>query len=430
MTERDAREDAAAVESRLYPHQQGHLCNRAWTELAKKSRLSGTVPPRLTRLLKLHEDWRLKACLNLLPSENISSYAVRSTLACDLSNRYTSPDHFYMGTKYTDAIQAETENLAKDLFRASFAEVRPLSGHSADMIILTAFAEPGDTIMGVDKENGGYPGISNVGYPKICRLRFSGFPFNKRAFNIDPEKAAVAIEREHPRVVIFGASLILFPHPVKELSEVCRRIGATIVYDGAHVLGLIAGGQFQDPLREGADILIGSTHKSLFGPQGGIILSNRYEGKIQKEIHPALVDNAHWNRIAALYVALYECKKFGHRYADQVIRNSKALARSLDEHGVKLIGREVGFTQSHQTLVDVTPDEGVRMAQRLEKANIIVDVGVRIGTSEETRRGMKEREMEQIAELISRIWVTDEDPKKVRREVLKLRKEFTDTKYC
>jgi glycine hydroxymethyltransferase len=196
------------------------------------------------------------------------------------------------------------------------------------------------------------------------------------------------------------------------------------------VLGLIAGGQFQDPLREGADILIGSTHKSLFGPQGGIILSNRYEGKIQKEIHPALVDNAHWNRIAALYVALYECKKFGHRYADQVIRNSKALARSLDEHGVKLIGREVGFTQSHQTLVDVTPDEGVRMAQRLEKANIIVDVGVRIGTSEETRRGMKEREMEQIAELISRIWVTDEDPKKVRREVLKLRKEFTDTKYC
>jgi glycine hydroxymethyltransferase len=335
-----------------------------------------------------------------------------------------------MGTKYTDAIQAETENVARDLFKARFAEVRPLSGHSADMIILTAFADPGDTIMGVDKANGGYPGISDVGYPKICGLHFSGFPFDRRAFNIDAEKAAVALEREHPKVVIFGASLILFPHPVKELSEVCHNIEATIVYDGSHVLGLIAGGQFQDPLREGADILIGSTHKSLFGPQGGIILSNGHEETIRKEVHPALVDNAHWNRIAALYVALYESKKFGHRYAGQVIRNSKTLARGLDERGVKLIGREVGFTQSHQTIVDVTPAEGVRMAQRLEKANIIVDVGVRIGTSEETRRGMKEREMERIAELISRIWVANEDPKKVSKEVSKLRKEFYEIKYC
>jgi glycine hydroxymethyltransferase len=366
----------------------------------------------------------------MLPSENFASEAVRSILSCDLSNRYTSPDHFYMGTKYTDQIQSETENLAKDLFKATFAEVRPLSGHSADMIVLTAFAKPGDTIMSVDKANGGYPGISDIGYPKIYGLRFSGFPFDNHRFNIDVEEAKAALERARPKVVIFGASLILFPHPVRQLSEACHNVGATVVYDGSHVLGLIAGSQFQDPLREGADVLLGSTHKSFFGPQGGIILSNGHDERIRKEVHPALVDNAHWNRIAALYAALSESRKFGRRYASQVVRNSKSLARALDEHEIKLIGEDAGFTESHQAIISVTPEEGINMARKLEKANIIVDVGVRIGTSEETRRGMKETEMEHIAELISRVCIENEDPKKVRRDVLKLRKEFGGVQYC
>jgi len=395
-----------------------------------KKRISGSVPTRLSHLLKAHEEWRIQSCLNLLPSENFASDAVRSILSCDLSNRYTSPDHFYMGTKYTDQIQTETENLAKKLFKATFAEVRPISGHSADMIVLTAFANRGDTIMSVDKTNGGYPGISDIGYPRIYGLNFIELPFNKQTFNIDVEKATVALERERPKVVIFGASLILFPHPVRELSETCHKIGTTVVYDGSHVLGLIAGGEFQDPLREGADILIGSTHKSFFGPQGGIILSNGHEAEIRQAVHPAIVDNAHWNRIAALYVALSESQKFGRQYASQVVRNSRSLARALHEHGVKLVGRDVGFTDSHQTIVDVRPAEGVNMAQKLEKANIIVDVGVRIGTSEETRRGMKEREMEQIAELISRVYIENEDPKRVSRDVRKLRREFTVIQYC
>jgi glycine hydroxymethyltransferase len=335
-----------------------------------------------------------------------------------------------MGTKYTDMIQTETENLARKLFKTRFAEVRPISGHSADMIILTAFASRGDTIMGMDIANGGYPGICEAGYPRIYGLRFCGFPFDKRTFNIDVEKTAMVLQRERPRIVIFGASLILFPHPVRELSEICHNVGATVAYDGSHVLGLIAGGQFQDPLREGADILVGSTHKSFFGPQGGIILSNDHEEKIRKEIHPAIVDNAHWNRIASLYVALYESRKFGRRYATQVIRNSRSLARALDERGVKLIGKDAGFTQSHQTIIDVNPEEGVKMAQKLEDANIIVDAGIRIGTSEETRRGMKENEMELIAELIARVWIGNEDPKIVSKDVVRLRKEFDVIKYC
>ncbi len=378
-----------------------------------------------------HEEWRLKHCLNLLPSENMSSPAVREMLSSDLANRYTSPDGFYMGTRYIDQMQAETEKLARDLFGAKYADVRPISGHSADMIALTALADRGDKILVVGKGNGGYPGVSEDGYPKIYGLQVLEFPFDKRVFNIDAEQAGVAIERERPRVVLFGASLILFPHPVRTLAAVCERVGARAVYDGSHVLGLIAGGQFQDPLREGAQVLIGSTHKSFFGPQGGIVLSTAHEEKLRGAVHPGIVDNAHWNRIAALHVALQEMKRFGRRYAAQVVRNSKTLAKTLDEQGVKLLGKDKGFTQSHQVIVDVrSEEEGYRLARRLEEANIIVDIGVRIGTSEETRRGMREGEMNQIAEWIARVWIGNEDPRKVGKEALRLRREFHSLHYA
>lgn len=380
--------------------------------------------------MREHERWRLEKCINLLPSENYSSLAVRQMLSRDLANRYTSPDQFYMGTRYIDEIQHETEELAKQVFGAKYADVRPISGHSADMIVLTALASRGDKIMVVPRDHGGYPGISQDGYPKIYGLQVVEFPFNRNVFNIDVERASQAIEQEHPRVVVFGASLILFPHPVQALREVCRRVGAKVVFDGSHVLGLIAGGQFQDPLREGAEVLIGSTHKSFFGPQGGIILADRYEEELRSEVHPAIVDNAHWNRIAALYVALSEMKRFGKRYAQQVVRNSKTLAKALDENGVRLLGEEKGFTQSHQVIADVPSlEEGRRLARQLEQANMIVDVGVRIGTSEETRRGMREAQMNQIAELIARVWIRNEDPRKIRKEVLRIRREFSSIEY-
>jgi glycine hydroxymethyltransferase len=352
-------------------------------------------------------------------------------LGSDLSNRYTSPDQFYMGTKYVDEIQAKTEDLAKKLFRCEYADVTPLSGHVADIIALSVLAQHGDKIMMVGKSNGGYPGISSEAYPKIYGLEVIEFPFNKRKFNIDSPKAATAIEQERPKIVIFGASFILFPHPLLELSDICHRIGAHVVYDGSHVLGLIAGEQFQDPLREGADLLIGSTHKSFPGPQGGVLLTSKYQDNLRGKVNPAIVDNAHWNRIAALYVALAEMKKFGTRYARQIIRNSQALAKALDENGVRLVGKELGFTKSHQIIVDESDSEQARrLARRLEEANIIVDTGIRIGTSEETRLGMREPEMQRIAELISRVWIANEDPKRVRKDVSRLRREFRTIRFC
>lgn len=383
------------------------------------------------KIVKAHEKWRLRECLNLLASENRASNAVRGMLSSDLSNRYTSPDQFYMGTRYIDEVQTRTEELAKELFRCDYADVTPLSGHVADVIVLSLLARRGDKIMAVAKANGGYPGISPEGYPKIYGLHVTEFPFDKEKFNIDTTTAAAAIERVCPKIVVFGASFILFPHPLKELSETCHRIGAHVVYDGSHVLGLIAGGQFQDPLREGADFLIGSTHKSFPGPQGGVLLTTKSKDMVRGKVNPAIVDNAHWNRIAALCVALEEMKKFGTRYAKQVISNSQTLAKALDETGVKLLGKGSGFTKSHQVIINEDdPQKSTRMARRLEEANILVDVGIRIGTSEETRLGMREPEMHRIAELISRVWVSNEHPSKIRNEVRKLRREFLTLKFC
>lgn len=382
-------------------------------------------------LVRKHEEWRGKKCLNLIPSENVMSPAVRGILSSDLGHRYTSRDRFYMGTKFIDKIEQYGEEIAKELFKAETADLRPLSGHIADLIFLANFTKPNDEIMCVSPEDGGYPGIWENGLPKFLRLENVAFPFSKPDMNIKVEQAKEAIEQVKPKVIVFGASLITFPHPVKELAEVARENGACIGFDGSHVMGLIAGEQFQDPLREGASVLFGSTHKTLFGPQGGIILADKEHGEFMKEkIFPVFVDNAHWNRIAALTLSLAEMKKFGRIYAEQVIRNAKVLAATLYDYGFPVVCQHLGFTQSHQVLLDYgNYEEGRVIAEKLQNANIIVDCGVRIGTCEVTRREMKEREMFKIAELIKRTVIDKEQPEKIKKEVTKLSAEFQKIEY-
>lgn len=382
-------------------------------------------------LVRKHEEWRGKKCLNLIPSENVMSPAVRGILSSDLGHRYTSRDRFYMGTKFIDKIEQYGEEIAKELFKAETADLRPLSGHIADLIFLANFTKPNDEIMCVSPEDGGYPGIWENGLPKFLRLENVAFPFSKPDMNIKVEQAKEAIEQVKPKVIVFGASLITFPHPVKELAEVARENGACIGFDGSHVMGLIAGEQFQDPLREGASVLFGSTHKTLFGPQGGIILADKEHGEFMKEkIFPVFVDNAHWNRIAALTLSLAEMKKFGRIYAEQVVRNAKVLAATLYDYGFPVVCQHLGFTQSHQVLLDYgNYEEGRVIAEKLQNANIIVDCGVRIGTCEVTRRQMTEREMFKIAELIKRTVIDKEQPEKIKKEVTKLSAEFQKIEY-
>jgi glycine hydroxymethyltransferase len=371
-------------------------------------------------------------CLNLIASENVTSPAVRKILGSDLGHRYTAPDHFYMGCKFIDQAESIARELARDVFGSEWADVTPLSGHVADMTLLSAFARRGDKILTVGTEYGGYFGTSEVGYPRILGLENLFFPFDKDRWNIDTEKTVKLIADEAPRLVVLGASYILFPHPVEQIARACRETGTLLAYDGSHVLGLIAGGAFQRPLKEGARVLVGSTHKSFFGPQGGVIAAFKQEGeRLKKTIFPAIVDNAHWNRIAALAQAFIEMKKFGRKYAAQVIRNSRALAEALDELGIPVRCKDYGYTASHQVLLDMDRLEGAaRVPEKLEQANVIVDRGIRLGTSEVTRRGMREKEMNDIAELIAKTVRSQMTVGVARRKATALARKFHQVRYA
>jgi glycine hydroxymethyltransferase len=195
------------------------------------------------------------------------------------------------------------------------------------------------------------------------------------------------------------------------------------------VLGLIAGEQFQSPLDEGCDVLVGSTHKSFFGPQGGLIVSNDEDlfDTIDTKVFPGIVDNVHLNRVASLCHAMIELLKFGNEYATQVVRNSQALARSLDEQHVPVKCRSVGYTKSHQVLLDYPENETAGIADLLQECDIIVDSGIRVGTSEVTRRGMKEQEMESIAQILSDVLVRKPPTNDVKSRVHKLVDEFSSS---
>jgi glycine hydroxymethyltransferase len=383
-------------------------------------------------LVKKHEDWRGKKCLNLIPSENIMSPTVRGLLSSELGHRYTARDRFYMGTHFTDEIEQYGEELAKKVFRADSADLRPLSGHIADLIFLASYAKPSDTLMCVSPDDGGYPGMWKNGLAGLFSLKAVPFPFSKHNMNIKVEEAKEKIRLIKPKIVVFGASHITFPHPVKELAEIARENGAIVGFDGSHVMGLIAGKQFQDPLREAACALFGSTHKTFFGPQGGILLADKKYGEFLKsKIYPTFVDNAHWNRIAALTLALAEMEKFGRAYAEQVIRNSQALAKALYDYGFPVICQHLGFTRSHQVILDYGDyEKGRAFAEKLQHANIIADCAVRIGTCEVTRRGMKEEEMLKTAEMIKRAVVDAESSENIKKDVAKLCSEFQGVEYC
>jgi len=383
-------------------------------------------------IVEKHERWRGQECINLIPSENVMSPAVRTLLSTELGHRYTAPDRFYMGTRFIDEIEQYGQKLAKDIFNSDTADLRPLSGHVADLIFLACFANPNDKVVCVSPVNGGYQGISKHGISHFFRLKMLYFPFSKADMNIKADETRDFILREKPQVVVFGASRFLFPHPVRQLAKAANEVEAHVGYDGSHVLGLIAGREFQDPLREGVSVLLGSTHKSFFGPQGGIILADKEHGEvISQKIHPAFVDNAHWNRIAALSLALTEMKKFGRTYAKQVTQNARVLAKALAEKGFPVACPNLGYTRSHQVFLDFGGyKKGRTVAKKLEKANIIADCGVRLGVNEVTRRGMRREEMHRIAEFIDRAYKKKESPSEIKRDVVKFMKDFQEIHYC
>jgi glycine hydroxymethyltransferase len=386
---------------------------------------------QIIKLVKDHQIWRGK-CLNMIPAENITSSAVRYITSSDFMHRYVNLDEpFYCGTKFMNDVESLGEKLAEEVFGADFACLKPLSGNTADIAALIALTKHGDKIISIHERNGGYYGFVRGGCAEVLGLKLEYFPFDDYEMSIRTEEAYEKIMKTHPRLIIFGASYILFPEPVKELNEAAADVGADVVYDGSHVLGLIAGKCFQDPLREGASLLFGSTHKTFPGPQGGIIIGKaEFREKIERACL-SMFDNRHMQKVAGIAVTLAETLSFGEEYAKQIVRNSKKIAKALDDFGIPVKCSHKGYTESHQVLLDIhSLDEIEDITDRLERANIIVDRGIRIGTQEVTRLGMREREMEQIAEVFKRIIKDREKPEKVVVDVMEMLTDFNEVHFC
>jgi len=385
---------------------------------------------RLENAVRQHETWRTEECLNMIASENFSSPETRNMLVTDFGNRYTAPDKFYRGTRFIDEAQSLAEEVARKVYNAKFADVRLTSGHAADLAVLLTLLEPGEKLVSVGLEYGGYPGISHLGLGKLLGLKNLYFAFDEQRFNIDAKASKRLFELEQPKLVVFGSSFIPFPQPVREVSSLAGR-DAVCVYDGSHVMGLLAGGEFQDPLREGCSLLFGSTHKSLPGPQGGLILGNNEEvfTKVSSQIHPGIIDNVHWNRVAALTVTLLEMMQFGKVYAQAVIKNSQALGAGLAKRGISVKGAAYGYSESHQVLLEYDKARCELYAKRLEDANIIIDNGGRVGTSEATRLGMGPTEMDQIADMMALAIQGKKPSDFVQKKVRSLIKDFRTPRY-
>ncbi|MFW9827788.1 MAG: serine hydroxymethyltransferase [Candidatus Thorarchaeota archaeon] len=418
-------------------------------------------------LLQEHHEWFQKS-LPLIASENITSPAVDEACASDFSHRYAegwSGQRVYAGCTYIDQIEDICMELMKKYYNCIHADVRPVSGVVANLVMYNAFTSDNNGKMCcMSIVRGGHishgprfakSGREIFGTAGTTRgLDVEYLAFDNDEMNLDIDASAKIIREFKPELVLFGGSVFLFPHPVKELGDIAKEVGAYVGYDAAHVAGLIGSGYFQDPLREGADAMTMSTHKTLPGPQHGTLVSNREDlvDKLRSCAFPALLSNHHLHNVAGLAIAVAEMLDFGKEYHKNVIQNAKALGQALSDIGLKVLMEHKGFTESHQIVIDITEFEktiglGGDIEELLERANIILnrnllpyDIaqgrhyqnpgGLRIGTSEVTRLGMGKSEMVDIANFFKNLLIQRKDPKKIKNEVAEFRKDFQHIKYC
>lgn len=401
----------------------------------------------IENLIQKQNRWR-DQCINLIASENVMSQRARSQAGSDFAHRYAEGhpgERYYRGTSYIDEIENQLKTNLKILFECDHSEVRPISGTNANEAVFSRFVRPGDVVMVNSTPAGGHISHHKEGSLGKFTRNIIDLPTTKDGYHLDVEKTIYLIKNVKPKIIVLGKSLYLFPEPVSELSDVCRENNVRIIYDGAHVLGLIAGKRFQNPLKEGAFLMTASTHKTFFGSQRGLILSNmeeEYWRKIDRGAFPGSSSNHHLDTLAQMGICTYEVMEFGEQYSDDTIKNAKALASAMDRLGFDVQAKEFGYTESHQVAVNVKELNGGEKASRtLEINDIVINMnmlpheplsahdrpeGIRIGVQEMTRFGMGEDEMVRIAELIKECLI---DRKSVKEEVNRFRSEYQEVKY-
>ena len=425
--------------------------------------------------------WRQNETFNLIPSETTPSLLVRLLTITDPSCRYAehrlmkafreSDVFYYQGTKLIGEVEVLLADELRRFIGCSEVEARVVSGQMANTAVFSGIV---DYLNRLDRRTeprrirkvmnhhigrGGHLSAQPMGAlkdfiahdPMTERPAAVPFPVMKDdLYRIDLLKTRELLEEHKPELIVMGKSMVIYKEPLREIAEMIAPMNPkpVLLYDMAHVLGLI-GPYFQEPFKEGADIVTGSTHKTFFGPQRGVISSNMSEGTeyeelweaIVRRVFPGSVSNHHLGTLVGLLLAAYEMNAYKSDYQKAVISNAKAFARALKDQGLIVEGdSKIGYTETHQVIVRVGYGKGPLIAERLEENNIIVNYQgapddeafttascLRMGVQEMTRFGMKEDDFVPLAEYMGEVILKD---RPMAKEVSRFRKKFTEMKYC
>ena len=425
--------------------------------------------------------WRQEQCVNLIPSENTPSRAVRLLSGSDPACRYAEHKKilafyekevfYYQGTKFIDQVERMLAEEMRAYFGCTEVETRTLSGQMSNMAVFSALMDWKNRF---DRKNeakrlgyvmnnhiikGGHLSAQPMGAlhdyiaidPVTEKPAVVNFPVCRdNPYKMDVEETKKLIDRYRPELIIFGKSMVLHKEPVAQIRQFVdeQKIPTTIMYDMAHVLGLI-GDHFQNPFQEGAEIVTGSTHKTFFGPQRGVIGVNYKEEDlkyglwktIESRTFPGSVSNHHLGTQLGMLMAAYEMNQFRDAYQSAIIRNAKSFARSLRSYGLDVVGDPaIDYTETHQVIVSVGYGEGAEIAERLEQNNVIVNYqatpdeegftasgALRMGVSEMTRFGFEEKDFDQLASLMADCILRGRE---IKGDVERLRAGHTEMRYC
>lgn len=435
------------------------LADRPWVPAAAEDRVrtvaaaaAGSTPAEvLAEIARLTAENRRihdQECVNLNPATNVMNPAAEALQSAGLGSR---PSLGYPGEKYEMGLEAIEQievlaaELAAEVFAARYAEVRVGSGALANLYSFMATCKPGDTIIAPPAALGGHVTHHGAGAAGLYGLTTVSAPIDADGYTVDVDALRRLAEEVRPALVTVGGSLNLFPHPVARVREIADSVGAKVLFDAAHLSGMVAGRTWSDPLAAGAHLMTMSTYKSLGGPAGGLLVTNDAElaERVDAIAYPGLTANFDAGRTAALAVTLLDWKVAGAAYARTMVETARALAAELSRRGVPVYAAERGATRSHQfAVVAARWGGGQRLARRLRRANLLTcgiglplapvagDVnGLRIGTPEVVRLGATAADMPALAALIARALEEGTDAASLAGEVTAWRRRFTGVHF-
>jgi glycine hydroxymethyltransferase len=398
---------------------------------------------RIDSLIELNRTIHEWECVNLNPATNVMNPRAEAALGAGLGTRASLgyPGQKYeMGLEAIEEIEVIAAELARRLFDATYVETRVGSGTLANLYALMATCRPGDSIIVPPPTIGGHVTHNRDGAAGLYGLRVHESPIDEESYTLDLDGLADLAHRVRPKLITLGTSLNLVPHPVAEVRSIADELNASVLFDAAHACGMFAGHVWPNPIAEGADIMTMSTYKSLGGPPGALVVTDRADlaERIERIAYPGLTANFDAGKTAALAITLLDWLEHGDAYAKAMTATAAALAMALAERGLPVLSTPSGFTTSHQFAVNAARwGGGHSAALQLRDANILTCaiglpggepmVGLRFGTPEIARWGMRESDMGELAALISDGLAGN--PRRTAPRTTAFRQRFTDLHY-